>query len=68
MVNNVEVVVYDKEGFKDAYLIKPTQATFDRAAYLQSCSLKSNQVFNNTFDSNNNISYGDPLDILMSLE
>ena len=69
MSKKIDVVVYDEKGFKDVYYVKPSQEVVSRKSYFKSSKYeKPSELFEDLFVGNIDMSYGDPLDILMSLE
>lgn len=66
---NIPVIVNDVKGFKDIYQVKPSkQTTFKKSYFKCSKYEKPSEVFEGRFKGNTDMSYGDPLEILMSLE
>ena len=65
----IPIMLYDEKGFKDIYLAKPSLDVVSKKNYFKSSKYeKPSELFGGLFCGSNTLSYGDPLDILMSLE
>lgn len=66
---NIPVIVYDENGLKDTYQVKSSKEVNQNKKYFRESRYeKPSEIFKGKFNANIGLSYGDPLDILISLE